>query len=138
MTVKSQNIDLLEAYSKEFSEDCVLERATLDEKLLMIPGIKAKYVTRLYKHKKEKEELGKLYVVALDKAVEELTKTSQVKLSRPALEKAAHSHETVQKISERIQDLSLLVDYLEKVVATISGIGYDIKNIVEWTKMELT
>jgi len=72
--------------------------------------------------------------------VEKLTKSIQeqstVRLSVPAAEKVAWNTEPIKKINSEIAEHELLIEFLEKVEKIMSGISYDIKNIIEIQKLE--
>ena len=59
-----------------------------------------------------------------------------VKLTQQTAEIAAESTDELTAITDSIKEYEFIVEYLEKVEKIMSGMGYDIKNIIEIQKLE--
>ena len=68
--------------------------------------------------------------------MDEIIKTSAIKITAPIAEKASYKHPKMKEINQKINDESLIVEFLEKTEKTFSSISFDIKNIIEIMKME--
>ena len=129
-------MSLLEQYIDELSKDVEIDEFTLKECQMKLPAIKHKWVGRLVRHKKdlhrsfaERRELVKT-VVAKIKDSQEYAMTT------PAAEKLAAKHEPVQKLDDKIKDLELVIEFLDKCEKIFHSMSFDIKNLVEIIKME--
>ena len=59
-----------------------------------------------------------------------------VRVTQQTAEIAAENTEELQNIAIEIKDYEFVIEYLEKVEKIMSGMGFDIKNIIEIQKME--
>ena len=128
---------LLEQYIDELSKDVEIDEFTLKECQMKLPAIKHKWVGRVVRHKKdlyrafgERRELVKT-VVAKIKDSQEYAMTT------PAAEKLAAKHEPVQKLDDKIKDLELVIEFLDKCEKIFHSMSFDIKNLVEIIKLSL-
>lgn len=129
---------VLEQYSKELTDFCVINEFTVKEKQLQLPAFKHLFVGRLIRHKiygsKLKTQKEKLRTELAHAAA----KASPVGLDFSKVEKAMESNEKIVEINNQIYYNTLIIEYLEKVEKVLSSITYDIKNIVEIMKLETT
>ena len=128
----------LEKYIKELEADVVLDELNLKEAALMLPGKKAKWVSRLIIEKNNLNGMYKKRDEALKVAVAEIREESNVRLTTPTLEKAAERHPLVSSIDEEIILQKHIVDFLERVDKTMHSISFDVKNLVDLIKLETT
>ena len=63
---------------------------------------------------------------------------SPVKLATPIIERTAAKHSEVVEIDTQIKELELIIELLEKSERTLSSTSYDIKNLVDIIKLEMT
>ena len=70
--------------------------------------------------------------------MEKTRKEAPILLSDAALAKQSEKHELVQKIIEKIEETEILIEYLEKIEKVCSSTSYDIKNLIDIKKLELT
>lgn len=129
---------VLEQYSKELTDFCVINEFTVKEKQLQLPAFKHLFVGRLIRHKiyanKLKSQKEKLRAELAHAAA----KVSPVSLDFSKVEKAMDSNEKIVDLNNQIYYNTLIIEYLEKVEKVLSSITYDIKNIVEIMKLETT
>lgn len=129
---------VLEQYSKELTDFCVINEFTVKEKQLQLPAFKHLFVGRLIRHKiygsKLKTQKEKLRTELAHAAA----KASPVGLDFSKVEKAMESNEKIVEINNQIYYNTLIIEYLEKVEKVLSSVTYDIKNIVEIMKLETT
>ena len=130
-------MDLLKRYMDEIGKDLVVDDFNLKEVQMRLPARKHYWVARLMDAKVEKNIL--LY--KKKKLKKELTKKviadSPVKISLPIAEQHAERHESVIKITNDINEHTVIVEYLEKVEKVLSAMSFDLKNIVEINKLEM-
>ncbi len=131
-------MDILDNYIDELKSDLFLDRTNLEEKALFVPGIKAKWLSKMVIHKKELKKYEILMNDAKNKLISEYEKNSELVFSRPTIEKMISEHEIIKKIQQNIDTERLAIEFCEKAVTISSSMTYDIKNILEWYKLELT
>lgn len=129
-----------EEISKEIREDLKLDRISLLEKQLVLPAIKHKWVSRLIAYKRTKNTLLKKKKNLKEEVLKTLKDSENVPLNIPkaSLDKKLESSDTVKKIDEEIEELSIIIEYLEKVESICRSMTFDIKNAVELEKLETT
>lgn len=132
------DITQFEKYKNELAEELDLTDFNMKEVQMRLPAIKHKWVARLIQQKIELNKFKKLKSEAIDALVQNLRKDNPVLLSDATLAKQAERNETVQKINLKIEETEILIEYLEKVEKVCSGTSYDIKNLVDIKKLELT
>lgn len=131
-------ISLFDKYRNEITEELNLSDFNLKDTQMRLPGIKHKWVARLINQKIELGKYKKLKKQALESIIDNLRKENPVLLSDAALAKQAEKNDTIQKINNKIEECELLIDYLERVEKVCSSTSYDIKNLVEIKKMEMS
>lgn len=128
-----------EKYSEELKEDTKVDELNLLQKQLMLPGIKHKWVARLIRQKRYLNDLNRkkkntrvavLAVLEKDGIPPGIPKTS--------LDKKIDSSDSIQKITQEIEDTELGIEYLEKVEQILRTMTYDIKNIIDINRLETT
>lgn len=127
----------IEMYQKEVVNDLKINDMTLSDKSFEIPQKKHYWVTKLIL---EKQELMKLErnKKQLEKEIMKMQKDElPVTLSKQSMRGAVYNTQTMQTITQQIDEQKLLVEYLEKVEKIFSFITNDVKNIVEVKQMEL-
>ena len=70
--------------------------------------------------------------------VEKLQEQSPVKLNLPVAERTVEKHSELAEMDERMKQLELIVELLEKSEKTLSATSYDLKNIIDIIKLETT
>ena len=87
--------------------------------------------------KKQKiEEIHKKKKNLKKALVTKIIAEAPVKLTQQTAEIAAESTDELTAITDSIKEYEFIVEYLEKVEKIMSGMGYDIKNIIEIQKLE--
>ena len=129
--------DLLKKYIDEIGKDLVVDDFNLKEVQMRLPARKHFWVARLMDAKVEKNKL----LAKKKQLKKELTKKviadSPVKISLSTAEQHAERHESVVKLTESINEHTVIVEYLEKVERVLSAMSFDLKNIVEINKLEM-
>lgn len=132
------SVELLESYSKELGEFCIVDEFSVKEKQLKAPLIKHLFVGRLIRHRMLGSKLRSEKERLISKLTAAAVTESPVKVDARKVSEAANKNEKVVEISEMIYYNNHIIDYLEKVEKILSSFTYDIKNIVEIMKLETT
>ena len=125
---------LMQRYSRELHEDLKIDELSIKDKSMMVPIIKHKWVSIQMNHK----SLLKKLEFAKKKHIKEFAANSPVALSKLALEQAALNDPKLAAIQEKIEELELVVEYLEKIEKAISSLTFDCKNVIDLQKLETT
>lgn len=131
-------MDIIEQYIIELEKDIKLDQFNIRDSQMKLPAHKHKWVGRLMRHKYE--------IVKLNQDKQRLKKTVSTKIqssttykvSKPAAEKAAENHESILSITNKINELNVVIEFLEKAERILSSMTYDIKNLIEIMKLETT
>lgn len=125
---------LLQRYSRELVEDLKIDELSIKDKSMMVPIIKHKWVSIQMNHKSQLKKLE----IAKKKALKEYTANTPVTLSKSAIENASLNDPKIAAIQEKIEELELVVEYLEKIEKAISSLTFDCKNVIDLQKLETT
>lgn len=125
-------------YKTELTEELDLSDFNMKDVQMKLPGIKHKWVARLIDQKIELNKLKKLKAEAIETVSQKLRKENVVILSDAALSKQSEKHELVRKIIDKIEETEILIEYLERVEKVCSSTSYDIKNLIDIKRMELS
>ena len=126
--------NLLLQYQKELIEDLKLDELNLKDKTMLVPIIKHKWVARQMTHKSQLKKLTE----AKKKLIKEFTVNTPVALSKQAIEHASTNEPKIIVIQDKINELDIVIEYLEKIEKTVSSLTYDCKNIIDLQKLETT
>jgi hypothetical protein len=129
---------LLEDYIKELETDLKISELELKDYQLRLPGIKHKWAGRCIRHKLELNDLRKKRDILKRSLVEKIQEQSPVKLNLPVAERTVEKHSELIEIDDRMKQLELIVELLEKSEKTLSSASYDLKNIIDIIKLETT
>lgn len=129
---------LLEEYIKELENDLKIDELILKDYQLKLPGIKHKWAGRCIRHKLELVELrGKREKLKKDIVIK-IQEQSPVKLATPVIERTAEKCSEITDLDNKIKEIELIIELLEKSEKTLSSTSYDIKNLVDIIKLETT
>ena len=132
------DLTLFDKYRAELTEELDLSDFNMKDVQMRLPGVKHKWVARLIQQKIEMNKYKKLKHEAVEAVMQNLRKENPVLLSDSTLAKQAEKNETIQKINLKMEECEILIEYLEKVEAVCRGTSFDIKNLVEIKKLEMT
>lgn len=127
---------MLRRYKEEIGTDLLITDFNIKDIQLKLPSRKHFWAARLIDAKitlqalhKKKKNLKKILVT-------KIIAEAPVKLTQQTAEIAAESTDELTVIADSIKEYEFIVEYLEKVEKIMSGMGYDIKNIIEIQKLE--
>jgi hypothetical protein len=129
---------VLNEYIKELENDLKIDELYLKDYSLRLPGIKHKWAGRCIRHKSEVYDLKSQKEKLKKTLKEKLIESSPVKPSLPVLEKVVESSEEIKEIDNKINQLLLAIELLEKAEKTLSSASYDLKNLIDIIKLETT
>ena len=129
-------MNIIEQYISEIEKALEINEFNIKESSMKTPSRKHFWVSKLIKHKKNLYKLQQEKESIKKQVMDEIIKTSAIKITAPIAEKASYKHPKMKEINQKINDESLIVEFLEKTEKTFSSISFDIKNIIEIMKME--
>ena len=124
-------MDVLDKYMTEMSEDTNINEFTMKDIQMKLPGIKHKWAGRLIRSKLDKGELIRKRRRLVSTMSNELIERSPVKLSFPIAKQKVEQHDTIIGMSEGIDDLVIIIEFLEKAERILNSMTFDIKNLTE-------
>jgi hypothetical protein len=129
-------VDVLTDYINELKLDAVINELNIKEKSLVLPGLKAKWVSRLINHKNTLNNLERSKKKLIKNLIPQVKENMPVRLSDNVIKESAESTVEVQKINNEIDREKMLVDFLEKAEKTVSSYSFDISNIIKIMQLE--
>ena len=132
-------MQVLEIFEKELKNDTKIDELNLLEKQMMLPSIKHKWVARLIEQKRKLNSLNRKKKTLREEVLKTLNeKGIPTGIPKANIDKKIDSSDVVLKIQEEIEEVEITIEYLEKVEQIFRSMTYDLKNIVELTKLEIT
>ena len=132
-------------YSEELQKDMYIDELNVTQVAYSLPAIKHKWVSRLIEAKLKIKNLEKQKKEFKEKTflkIKNETSTNHLKLSSIAIERSVDGDENyknfIYQIDDSIEDIKLIILYLEKVENIFKNMTYDIKNIVDLNRLETT
>ena len=129
-------MDLIEQYREEINKDLLINDFNIKEIQLKLPARKHFWVARLIDAKINLNKLIKRKKLLKETIISRIISEAPVRITQQTAEISAESTDDLQNIANSIKEHEFLVEYLEKVEKIMSGMGFDIKNIIEIQKME--
>lgn len=127
---------MLKRYKEEINGDLLITDFNIKEIQLKLPSRKHFWAARLIDAKITLQSLHKKKKNLKKTLVTKIIAEAPVKLTQQTAEIAAESTDELITITDSIKEYEFIVEYLEKVEKIMSGMGYDIKNIIEIQKLE--
>lgn len=121
-------------FEEELRADLKMDELSLKEKAMLAPVIKHKWVARTSQHKRA---LAKLQAAKKQK-IKLVTGASPVALSKASLEVQVSNSPEISQIQDKIDDVTQIIEYLEKVEKLTSSLTFDYKNVIDLQKLETT
>jgi len=131
-------MDIIEQYILELEKDVKLDQFNVRDSQMRLPAYKHKWVGRLMRHKHEVVKLNQQKHILKKAVADKIQSASTYKVSKPVAEKAAASHDSIVDIVNKIDELNVVIEFLEKAERILSSMTFDIKNLVEIMKLETT
>ena len=129
------NVDkIISDFQTELTNDIKMDELSLKEKAMLAPITKQKWVARTTQYK---STLLKLEYARKQK-IKEKTVNTPVALSKAARDEIMHNDDDVVSINTCIDQVKLILDYLEKVEKLTGSLTFDYKNAIDLQKLETT
>jgi len=129
---------LFNKYRAELESELDLTDFNMKDVQMGLPGTKHKWVSRLIESKIELNKLKELKEEAVTAVIDKNKAENKVIMSDLALKRQAQNHPAIIKINNKINECDIIIEYLEKVERICHSTTYDIKNLVDIKKLELT
>jgi hypothetical protein len=132
-------MEIFNKYCEEIKEDTKFDQINILEKQLMLPAIKHKWVSRLIEQKRKKNTLETKRKYLKEEVLKSLTEQGMPSgIPKAALNSKVESSDIIRKIDTDLEEVDLLIEYLEKVEKIFSSITYDIGNATKLMVLETT
>lgn len=105
----------------------------IGEKAIKLPAIKQYWIAKMIQCKIEIRKLEDLKKKAISKFMESQT---EIKFDKAAMMKLFNSSSEAQKLNDRIDELNIIVEYLNEAKFALGRVTDDIKNKIELDKLE--
>lgn len=128
-------MNLFEEYTEQYKEFCNIDDFNIEDRAKKIPAEKHFWITRLIEAKKELYNLNKKKKKIKDNLTKKMVDEGVINLSKKTLDDLENT-DTIEQLNEKIQDQTLLIEYLELLVKNITFISQDIKNIISLKQLE--
>jgi len=129
-------VNLLDKYIEELKQELVIDEINVSAVQRRLPARRHFWAARLIQHKRDIFRLKKEKDEIEQRIAKELREKSVTKLSIPESISIAKKSSGVRDISEKLYELELVVELLEKAEKNLSSMVWDIKNIVALIQME--
>jgi hypothetical protein len=129
-------VNLLDKYIEELKQELVIDEMNVSAVQRRLPARRHFWAAGLIQHKRDIFRLKKEKDEIEQKIAKELREKSVTKLSIPESISIAKKSSGVRDISEKLYELELVVELLEKAEKNLSSMVWDIKNIVALIQME--
>ena len=121
-------------YKEAIEKDLKIDQFNIHNKVNEIPLLKHFWVSKLIESKIELKNLQRKKAELLKKVRE--SQQVGLKLSVSSLKEMEEKSPVLHEINEQIEEMELIVEYLEKTEKVFSSTTYDLKNAIELMKME--
>ena len=121
-------------YKEAIEKDLKIDQFNIHNKVNEIPSLKHFWVAKLIESKIELKNLQRKKSELLKKVRE--SQQVGLKLSISSLKEIEEKSPVLHEINEQIEEMELVVEYLEKAEKVFSSTTYDLKNAIELMKME--
>jgi hypothetical protein len=132
-------MDILDKFKEEIVKDLKIDEINLLDKQMMLPSLKHKWVARLIDSKRELNALNRRKKVLRESVLEEFKKNGiPPGILKSTIDNKINCSDPMLKLQEEIEEKEIVVEYLEKVEVIFKNMSFDLKNIVEINKMEMS
>lgn len=129
---------IISNYREEMETDLELNQVNMDDVQMKLPALKHKWVGRLIRHKLELSQIQREKEKAISKACDNIVENNPVRMTQHATRAAAEKTDYIKQYNNQIEDLKILIEYLEKAERIFSSMTFDIKNLVQIITLETT
>lgn len=121
-------------YKEAIEKDLKIDQFNIHNKVNDIPSLKHYWVAKLIESKIEVKQLEK----KKKELIKKVNESAEVglKLSTASMNNVISKSPVIAEINEQIEELELIIEYLEKAEKIFNSTTYDLKNAIELMKME--
>jgi hypothetical protein len=121
-------------YKEAIEKDLKIDQFNIHNKVNDIPSLKHYWVAKLIESKIEVKQLEK----KKKELIKKVNESAEVglKLSAASMNNVIAKSPVIAEINEQIEELELIIEYLEKAEKIFNSTTYDLKNAIELMKME--
>lgn len=121
-------------YKEAIEKDLKIDQFNIHSKVNEIPSLKHFWVGKLIESKIELKNLQRKKSDLIKKV--QSSADVGIKLSLQSTKEMLAKSPVITEINEEIEELELVIEYLEKAEKIFSSTTYDIKNAIELMKLE--
>lgn len=121
-------------YKEAIEKDLKIDQFNIHNKINEIPSLKHYWVAKLIESKIELKKLQRKKS-DLIKKVQSSTDVG-IKISTQSAKEMLSKSPVIAEINDEIEELELIIEYLEKAEKIFSSTTFDLKNAIELMKME--
>ena len=121
-------------YKEGIEKDLKIDQFNIHNKINEIPSLKHYWVAKLIESKIELKQLQRKKS-DLIKKVQSSTDVG-IKISAQSAKEMLSKSPVIAEINDEIEELELIIEYLEKAEKIFSSTTFDLKNAIELMKME--
>lgn len=121
-------------YKEGIEKDLKIDQFNIHNKVNDIPSLKHYWVAKLIESKIELKNLQK----KKNQLIKKVNESAEVGIhfSAQTAKTLMSKSPVISEINEEIEEMELIIEYLEKAEKIFSSTTYDIKNAIELMKME--
>lgn len=131
-----ENVDL-QRYIKELEDDVKLTEYNLREKSLLCSSNWAKWLSYLFLEKENMQRIADAKQKILKKKTATVKSTDSI-LRMKSEEKISENDETVKKLNLLSKQTQDKIDYIERALNILQNFGYQIKNVHDVLKLQMS
>lgn len=129
-------MSLLRKYMEEVEKDLVVNDFNIKETQLRLPARKHYWVARLIEAKSELQKLNDKEKKLQKKLAVKIKEEAPMHLTDKVISTLIDEQDEMFNIKDNKRDLTNVIEYLEKVEKIMSGMHWEIRNIIELNKLE--
>lgn len=138
MSIRKIMLEQLEKYMEDVKQDVKLDPVNILEKQMKLPTVKHKWAAVLIRTKIEKNSLIRSKKELREKIVSVWEKEDNFpkNLPKAALDKKIDSSTAFVEINKNLEDIDIIIEFLEKVEKQLDAMNYSITNCANLMKLE--
>lgn len=122
----------LEKYIKEFDDDVQLTISNIKEKSLMVSSYQSKWIRYYFQ---EKNLCQKLKDAKLEYTKQHAGKLS-FKPTQTTMPQIQEQDQNIVKLNNEIKNSDLCIEFIEKSMAVLEKMNFQVKNVIDIIKLE--
>lgn len=128
--------EIFKRYITQITEELSIDQLNLSEVTMLVAGRKHFWNQKLTEHKMELINLERKKKEITKKLLKKIQEDSPVRLSSSTEMKSIENADLIKELNTKIEDLTQLIEFLERNFRTMSNLHLDVKNIIELIKAQ--